>query len=130
MGCIRIDPWPVYTRCPACGELRHHQTLVVGHDRSRTVRCRACGHEWTRQAGAPRTAATSEAERRARQKPKAQREPRMCIVCGMGFVPASDTQVTCSMGCYERARYGHGGAGLLLLAARAQRLERKMREVT
>lgn len=93
------------------------------------MRCRGCGHEWTRQAGAPRTAATSEAERRARQKPKAQREPRTCIVCGMGFVPASDTQVTCSMGCYERARYGHGAASLLLLASRAQALDRRLLEV-
>lgn len=129
MGRIRIDPWPVYTRCPACGELRHHQTLVVGHDRSRTVRCRACGHEWTRQAGVAQTAKTSEAERRAKHE-RPQREPRTCPVCGKEFIPAHDSQVTCSQGCYNRARYHRGAANLLLLAARARELDRAMREVT
>lgn len=129
MGRIHIDPCPVYTRCPACGELRHHQTLVVGHDRSRTVRCRACGHEWTRQAGVAQTAKTSEAERRAKHE-RPQREPRTCPVCGKEFIPAYDSQVTCSQGCYDRARYHRGAANLLLLAARARRLERALREVT
>ena len=130
MGRIRIDPWPVYTRCPACGELRHHQTLVVGHDRSRTVRCRGCGHEWTRQAGRPQTAKTSEAERTAVRHERPQREPRTCPVCGKEFVPARDSQVTCSNGCYERVRYHMGAANLLLLASRAQALDRRLREVT
>lgn len=130
MGRIHIDPWPVYTRCPACGELRHHQTLVVGHDRSRTVRCRACGHEWTRQAGVAQTAKTSEAERRAARKVAPVREPMVCPVCGAEFVPMRDGQVTCSQGCYDRARYHRGAANLLLLAARARRLDRAMREVT
>lgn len=129
MGRIRIDPWPVYTRCPACGELRHHKTLVVGHDRSRTVRCRGCGHEWTRQAGVARTAKMSEAERRAKHE-RPQREPRTCPVCGKEFVPARDSQVTCSNGCYERVRYHKGAANLLLLAAQARELDRRLREVT
>jgi len=129
MGRIRIDPWPVYTRCPACGELRHHQTLAVGRDRSRTVRCRACGHEWTRQAGVARTARTSETERRV-QRERPRREPRTCPVCGEEFVPVRDAQVTCSNGCYDRARNRRGAANLLLLASKAQELGRRLQEVT
>ena len=129
MGRIRIDPWPVYTRCPACGKLRHHQTLAVGRDRSRTVRCRACGHEWTRQAGVAQTAKTSETERRV-QRERPQREPRKCPVCGEEFVPVRDAQVTCSNGCYDRSRNRRGAANLLLLASKAQELERRLQEVT
>ena len=128
MGGVRLGPWPVRAYCPGCGGLCSHATLAVGTDGTRWLRCKSCGHEWTRGRGAPRTAATSEAERRVRRE-RPRREPRTCPVCGMGFVPASDTQVTCSMGCYERARYGHGAAGLLLLASRAQALDRRLREV-
>jgi len=130
MGRIHINPWPVYTRCPGCGELRHHQTLAVGHDRSRTVRCRACGHEWTRQAGVARTAKTSEAERRAARKAAPVREPMVCPVCGVEFVPMRDGQVTCSKRCAQSARERRTGANLLLLAARARELDRALREVT
>lgn len=93
------------------------------------MRCRACGHEWTRQAGVARTAKVSEAERRVRHE-RPQREPRTCPVCGNEFVPAHDSQVTCSQGCYDRARYHRSAANLLLLAARSRRLDRAMREVT
>jgi len=128
MGGIRLGPWPVRARCPGCGELCSH--AVFSRDlATRRLRCKACGIEWSMPTGKVRTAKTSEAERRAKHE-RPQREPRTCPVCGNEFVPAHDSQVTCSQGCYDRARYHRGAANLLLLAARARKLDRAMREVT
>jgi hypothetical protein len=128
MGGIRLGAWPVRARCPGCGELCSH--AVLSRDLStRRLRCKSCGIEWSMPTGMVRTAKTSEAERRAKHE-RPQREPRTCPVCGNEFVPAHDSQVTCSQGCYNRARYHRGAANLLLLAARARKLDRAMREVT
>lgn len=128
---IRLDPFPIRTRCPACGELCSHR--VLGYDgAAKRLRCQRCGHEWSWAGRAnPRVAATSEAERRARRapKPKQSREPMTCPVCGEGFVPLRDGQVTCSSRCAHVARGRRGAANLLLIAEEARRIDRRMREV-
>lgn len=129
MGGIRLELWPVRARCPGCGELCSHAVLARDPD-SRRLRCKACGIEWSMPTGKVRTAKTSEAERRAARKAAPVREPMVCPVCGAEFVPTRDGQVTCSKRCYDRARYHRGAANLLLLAARARKLDRALREVT
>lgn len=129
MGGIRLGPWPVRARCPGCGELCSH--AVLSRDlATRRLRCKSCGFEWSMPTGKVRTAKTSEAERRAARKAAHVREPMVCPVCGAEFVPIRDGQVTCSKGCYDRASYHRGAANLLLLAARARRLDSALREVT
>lgn len=126
MGRIRLEPFPVRTYCPACGELCSHKVLGVDEGGKR-LRCKECGHEWrwTRKSDL-RVAATSEAERR---KPKPKREVRTCPWCGREFVPVRGTQVWCSADCRDRGRRHHVSA-IAGLIAQTELLERKMREVT
>lgn len=127
MGRFRIDPWPLHARCPGCGEVCSHGVLRVDADGTRHLRCKECGHEWSRERSRNlRVASTSEAERR---KPKAKREVRTCPWCGREFVPVRDTQVWCSADCRDRGRRHHTSA-IAGLIAQTEQLERKMREVT
>lgn len=128
MGRIMLGPWPVRARCPACGEVTSNERLGV-MDVGRRLRCKSCGTEWTWVAGSRRTQ-LSEAERMAARQDGERREPVTCVVCGREFVPRKGGQACCSRQCYERARYGGGRSGLLLLAAQARKLDAAMREVT
>lgn len=126
MARIRLDPWPLHARCPGCGEVTSHGVLRVDADGTRHLRCKACGHEWSRGRARARTAATSEAERRAEGPSAPAREPVACLVCGAEFVPRQRAQVTCSRQCYEAMRRGRG---LVALIARTRALDARMQEV-
>ena len=125
MARISLEPWPLHARCPGCGEVASHKALRVDANGTRHLRCKACGHEWERERGKARVAATSEAERR---RPRAEREVRTCPWCGREFVPRRDA-VWCSDACRDRGRRHHRSA-IAGLMAQTARLERRMREVT
>lgn len=125
MGGVRLGPWPLRARCPGCGEVTSHAALRVDADGTRHLRCKACGHEWSRERSRDlRVAATSEAER-MRERPR--REARTCPWCGREFVPVRNA-VWCSADCRTRGRR-HQVSAIAGLIAQTERLEREMREV-
>ena len=122
---IRLDPFPIRTRCPACGELCSHR--VLGYDgAAKRLRCQRCGHEWSWASRAnPRVAATSEAERR---RPKPKREVRTCPWCGREFVPVRNA-IWCSKHCRDHGRRHHTSA-IAELMAQTELLDAAMRKVS
>lgn len=128
MGRIRLERWPVRAHCPGCGELCSHGVLRVDADGTRHLRCKECGHEWSRERPRNlRVAATSSAERMA-AKPREEREVRTCPWCGREFVPVRRSQVWCSAHCRDHGRRHHTSA-IAGLIAQTEQLERQMREV-